>query len=139
MEPLSLAASVIAVATLAGTTAKGFIKLRALHKDVPGRVNALHNEVTDLELVLRNIAAVVPERPDLTDAELAIRQLLERSRTGLKELGNVVGRLDLAIRKRVRIFQGLSWQKEHAHLETLQKELNSTKCSFNVLLGASNS
>ena len=65
MDPMSLAASVITVATVAAQTCKVFSKLYALHEAVPRRLHALNNEVVDIKVVLCQVAAVVREYESL--------------------------------------------------------------------------
>lgn len=62
MDPLSIGASVITVAALAAKTGSAFHHLRSACKTLPGRLHALSNEVTNIELVLRQVAAVVEKR-----------------------------------------------------------------------------
>ncbi|KAL9080470.1 MAG: hypothetical protein Q9157_000784 [Trypethelium eluteriae] len=143
MDPLSLTASIIAVATLAGQTCQGFIKLRGLHKSVPGRVHALHNEVVDLKVVLHQLADVTRDREVLlssTPERADIEHLLKRAESKLTELDAVNSRLVKAcIETKIPIFRGPRWQKEQAKIQTLQDEIKSVKSSLNVILGASNS
>ena len=143
MDPLSLTASVIAVATLAAQTCNAFAQLRGLHKAIPGRLHALNNEAVDIELVLYQIAAVVRERERLPsrDCELAdIKHLLEQANTKLDELRAIVNRLcDTCINSKASVFRGYRWHKEQERLQGLQNEINSIKCSLNIILGASHS
>jgi len=62
MNPLSITASVITVASLAASTGRAFSDLRALCKTLPGRLHALSNEVTDIELILYQVASVLEKR-----------------------------------------------------------------------------
>ncbi|KAK7957231.1 uncharacterized protein PG986_006453 [Apiospora aurea] len=60
MDPLSIAASVTALATLATQICSVISQLRSLCKSLPGRLHALNNEVADFELLsgpLSNAAA----------------------------------------------------------------------------------
>ena len=143
MDPLSLTASVIAVATLAAQTCKSFAKLRGLHKAIPGRLHALNNEVVDIELVLYQVAAVVREREGLLSREREqadIKHLLEQANIKLDELRVIVNRLcDTFIDTKVSPFRGYRWHKEQERLQGLQNEINSVKCSLNIILGASHS
>ncbi|KAI0100251.1 hypothetical protein GGR51DRAFT_356970 [Nemania sp. FL0031] len=59
MDPLSVTASVIAVATLAGQTCKYLKELRTLMGALPGRLHTLNNEVADMELVLQSVADLI--------------------------------------------------------------------------------
>lgn len=61
MDPLSAAASVIAIATVAGQVGKAFAELRKDCSELPGRLHALSNEITDIEFVLHQVAAVLQE------------------------------------------------------------------------------
>jgi hypothetical protein len=72
MEPLSAAASVITVATVAAQV---------------GRLHALSNEVTDIEFVLHHVAAVLEEHNCLSDSDAkSIQSLLGQADSKLHEL-----------------------------------------------------
>lgn len=143
MDPLSLTASVIAVATLAAQTCNAFVKLRQLHQAIPGRLHALNNEAVDIELVLYQVAAVVRERQGLLSGEREqtdIKQLLEQAKPKLDELRAIVNRLcDARSNSKTTLFRGYRWQKEQERLQILQNGINSVKCSLNIILGASHS
>lgn len=137
---MELAASVIAVATLAGTTAKAFVRLRELHKGVPGRLCGLQREVTDIEVVLRNVAAAIKERADLPipDRSTAdIPPLIERAETSLEELKAIVEQVEADIQKNIPIARGYIWRKRQSELQGIQGEIRSVKSSLNTLFGAS--
>ena len=143
MDPLSLAASVIAVATLAAQTCNTFAKLRGLHRAIPGRLHALNNEVVDIELVLHQVAALVRERellPSIHREPANIQHLLDEAKAKLDELRAIVNRLcDTCIDAKTSIFRGYRWHKEQERLQGLQNGINSVKCSLNIFLGASHS
>lgn len=143
MDPLSLTASIIAIATVAGRTCKGFQKLRTLHKAIPGRLHALNNEAVDIEVVLYQLAAVVRERESLSSSlreQEDINHLLERARTKLGELRAIVDRFSKTlINGKGAIFRGHRWQREQERLLVLQEDIKSVKCSLNIILGASSS
>lgn len=107
MDPLSFAASIIAVAGLAAKTAQIFDDLRVSCKPLPGRLHALSNEVSDLELVLRQVALVVEERtndPILKDQQCHIPQLMKQATSKLEELRAIVQRLcDVCAENRVAL------------------------------------
>lgn len=86
MNPLSITASVITVASLAASTGRAFSDLRALSKTLPGRLHALSNEVTDIELILYQVASVLEKRasdPVLQDQQADIPQLLKQAQAKL--------------------------------------------------------
>lgn len=62
MDPLSITAGIVSVGTVAASTARAFKELRELCKTLPGRLHALSNEVSDIELVLYQVASVVEKR-----------------------------------------------------------------------------
>ena len=143
MDPLSLAASVITVATVATQTGNVFLKLRGLHKAIPGRLHALNNEVVDIELVLHQVAVVVREREGLPAREREqgdLEHLLVQAKTKLGELRAMVNRLcESCVNGKSTVFRGYIWQKEQERLQGLRKEINSVKCSLNIILGTSHS
>ena len=143
MDPISLGASVITVAALAAKTGCAFHQLRSACKTLPGRLHALSNEVTDIELVLRQVAAIVEKRardPILRDQRENIPLLLNQARTKLDELTKIVHKLqDVSAHTRIPLFKLAAWRREQPRLLALQEDIKTIKCSLNVLLGASNS
>lgn len=143
MDPLSLTASISAIATIAAQTCKGFQKLRALHKVVPGRLHALNNEVVDIEIVLYEVAAVVRDRKSLPSSQREqedIKHLVERARKKLEELRAIIDCLSkTCTNAKSSVFRGYRWQREQERLQALQEDISSVKCSLNIILGASSS
>ena len=95
MDPLSLTASVIAVATLASQIAGAVADLRNLCKHLPGRLHALGNEVSDMELVLREVAKVSEERSHASFStaetdQTTIPQLVKKAETSLNEVKTII-------------------------------------------------
>lgn len=95
MDPLSISASVITIAALASHIATAFSDLRTLCKRLPGRVHALSNEVSDLEVVLIQVAKVVEERscspiPTAETDYTTLPQLLTQAEEKLTELKLIV-------------------------------------------------
>jgi hypothetical protein len=62
MSPLSVTAGIIGIGAVAASTGRTFRELRGLWKTLPGRFNALRNEVSDIELVLYQVALVIEKR-----------------------------------------------------------------------------
>jgi hypothetical protein len=143
MDPLSLAASVITLASLAASTCSAISELRSLCKGLPGRLHAVNNEVADLELVLTQVATLLKERATLLGSPQsveAIPHLLIRARNKLNELRAIVDRLTTtSANSKIPLLGASIWRKEQVHLQTLQEDIRTVKSSLNILLGASNS
>jgi hypothetical protein len=141
MDPLSVTASIVAIATLAGQTCSAFAELRALCRSLPGRLHAVSNEVADLELVLLQVASAVEDRACLPESNLsAIPHLLRQATAKLVELKGIVGKLAAACREsKIPILGVHAWRKEQGRLQALQEDIRTVKCSLNIMLGASNS
>ena len=145
MDPLSLTASVIAVATVAANVASALADLRALCKHLPGRLHALSNDVSDIEVVLFQVAQITEERayarlPTAETDSTTIPQLLKRAETKLNELKRIIDNLAApSAWNNATIFRAGLWRKEQPRLRTLQEDLMAIKSSLNVIIGASNS
>ncbi|KAI9691740.1 MAG: hypothetical protein M1822_007812 [Bathelium mastoideum] len=140
MDPLSIAASVIAVATFAGQVGAAFRSLRQCSVELPGRVHALNNDVADLEVVLYQVASVSEECTRFSERDDdAILNSIEQAHEKLREIKSIIDRL-VAASKGTNVFIRASmWRKLHPRLQALQGSIQNTKCSLNLLLGASNS
>ncbi|KAK8091252.1 ankyrin repeat protein [Apiospora phragmitis] len=141
MDPLSVEASVTALATSATQICSVISQLRALCKSLPGRLHALNNEVADFELVLTQLALLLEQRKcTLTDSnEMAIPHLLRQARMKLNEAHEIVKRLAIECRASRSTLLGVhSWRKEQERLQMLQDDIRTVKSSLNIMLGASN-
>ena len=140
MDPLSAAASVLAVATIAAQVGAAFAELRKDCSELPGRLHALYNEVTDVKFVLHQVAAVLEERNSLSDIDKAsIPTLLGQARKKLKDLKEILDRLNGSCTTRRILSRASAWRKWQPKLQALQNDIRAVKCSLNILLGASNS
>ncbi|KAL8969910.1 MAG: hypothetical protein Q9197_004097 [Variospora fuerteventurae] len=143
MDPLSITASVIALAGLAASTSRAFHELRSLCKNLPGRLHALSNEITDFELVLQQVVAAFEERGSdhlFRDHIASIPTLVERADCKLGELRAIIQRFSRSCRgNRTPLYGAYTWYKDHPKLRALQEDIRSIKCDLNILLGASNS
>lgn len=143
MDPLSVAASAIAVGTLAARICQALAELRSLCKTFPGRLQALSGEVADFEAVLYQVAAVLKERarlPTPEDHQLNIPQLLKQATSKLHDLSHIVDQLTVDCdRGKNPISRASSWRKKQGKLQALQEDIKTVKCSLNIMLGASNS
>ncbi|KAL8734803.1 MAG: hypothetical protein Q9181_003027 [Wetmoreana brouardii] len=143
MDPLSIIASVVAVAGLAASTGRAFTDLRSLCKSLPGRLHALSNEVTDFEVVLNQVARVFRERqddPTLKTHALNILSLLEGAKRKLGELRSIIQALvRICGSSKVPLHRAYAWRKDQPKLQALQDDIKNIKCSLNIMVGASNS
>jgi len=144
-DPLSLTASVVAVATVAAQIAGALAELRRLCKQLPGRLHALSNEVSDIEVVLFQVDKVIEERssspiPTAETDHTTIPQLLKNAEAKLNELKSIIDSLAVSSRRNnVAIFRAGLWRKEQSRVQALQEDIKAIKSSLNVILGASNS
>lgn len=143
MDPISVAASVITVATLAGQVCSVFGELRSLCRSLPGRLAAVNNEVADLELVLYEVASLVERQSSLPDPDSKkspLPHLVKQAGGKLRELQAVVDRLRVSYRDALHpLLAANLLRKEQSHLQLLQQQIRSVKCDLNILLGASHS
>jgi hypothetical protein len=143
MDPLSIAAGVIAIANLAACTCSAISDLRALCKGLPGRLHAISNEVADLELVLTEVSMLLRERAGHLEPQRSVKaipHLLSQAKSKLHELDAIVMRLAAASAESKLPLLGASvWRKEQGRLQTVQEDIRTVKSSLNILLGASNS
>ncbi|KAH8645547.1 ankyrin repeat-containing domain protein [Tricladium varicosporioides] len=145
MDPLSITASVIAVATLAAKVTVTISKMRAIY-ELPGRLHAINNEVADLEVVLRQISTITTERkalqqlPAPTCSDDALPNLLSRADDKLRKLKQILERLlKSCVGGGKFVARAKVWCIEKSKLHDLQDELHVIKASLNVMLGASHS
>jgi hypothetical protein len=143
MDPLSVTASAIAIATLAANTCRAFTDLRSLCKQLPGRLHALNNEVVDIQVVLHQVASIFNERacaPIPQGQQVAIPALLDQAKTKLSEVQEIVEQLYRSCdHAKFVVLQARAWRREQPKLQELQNDIKIIKCNLNVLLGASNS
>ena len=141
MDPLSIAASAMTVATLSSQICSVFGELRVLCRSLPGRLAAINNEVADLEIVLYEVASLVQSRATLPDSEQSpLPHLLKQANVKLSELQSIVARLRISCRDATYpLLTANMLRKEQGPLQSLQEDIRSIKCNLNILLGASNS
>jgi hypothetical protein len=145
MDPLSVAAGVIAVATIAAQVSHILAEIRGDWDALPGRIHALNNEVQDFNAVLHQVAIAVEEKrvsaqDEHGHAAPAFLAQIARGKTALLELRTILERLLAAgSKRRDAIPRVLLWRSEQRRVVLLQEEIKQVKSSLNVLLGASNS
>ncbi|KAJ5937294.1 hypothetical protein N7454_004949 [Penicillium verhagenii] len=141
LYPLSLVASIIAVATVAAQISEAISNLRGLGK-LPDQLYALKNEVTDLGIVLRQIGDSIEQSDAIQGTDSgSLREVLQRAKEKLAELAKVLGSIaDACIGGKTKIVnRAVVWWKEKGHLQALQDDICTVKATLNLMLGASHS
>lgn len=143
-DPLSFAASINAIAGVAGAITSTISRLRSIQA-LPARLHAVSNEVADLEVVLRQVAANVTERkasllPGSGDED-ALPDVLRRANEKLLELKDT---LDRVIKSCVSgngrfVSRARAWYGEKPKIQELQGELHTIKASLNIMLASAQS
>lgn len=140
-NPISIAASVITLAATAAQISKALSKLRAFG-ELPQQVYVPKNEVTDLEVVLRQIGHRLQQQswtPDI--GQESLKQTLARAKVQLAGLANGLERIANACAggKVKTISRCAVWFKEKVSFQYFQSELHPIKTTLNLMLSASNS
>lgn len=141
MDPLSLTASIITVAAVAAKTCAAFKALRDICNVLPGRLDALNNEVVDFEAVCRQIVDTLDRRQSAkldAQTDSSIRQLIVEASQTLHELQHLLGGV-ITTSKRSKLHAANAWRKEQSRLEQLQNKIKTVKSSLNFWIGASQS
>ena len=141
MDPLSFAASIIAVAALATKVTTSLLKLRDI-SNFPGRLYAIHNEVADLEVLLHHASSVVQSRKTLLPSQVPgeLTVAVEQANTKLQQLQTIID--DLIARcvgDGKFITRTKAWLTKRQQLEDLRDSLRVIKANLNVTLGATHS
>lgn len=143
MDPLSITAGIVGILAAAASTGRAFEELRQLCKTLPGKLHALSNEVSDLELVLHQVASVIKKRtgdPALKEQGEHVQLLLKQAYAKLAELRIIVETFThIAKTAKAPVFQAFAWRKHQSRLQALQEDIKTIKRSLNIMLGASNS
>ncbi|KAL8854966.1 MAG: hypothetical protein Q9221_000162 [Calogaya cf. arnoldii] len=140
-EPISIAASVLTLAAVAGQISKAISRLRHFG-EVPGRVYALKNDISDLEVVLRQVGHALEQNSLLKDDnQESLQQILARTKSHLADLGKALERVANACTGgKVKIIsKSTIWWKEKALFQGFQQDIRSVKATLNLMLGAANS
>lgn len=140
-DPLSVVASVVALATAAAHISKGISRLRHFG-EVPGRVYALKNEISDLECVLRQVGHALEQKSLApVNEQGSLEQILARTKGHLADLAKALERVANACAggNCKIISKSAIWWKEKALFQGFQEEIRSVKASLNLVLGAANS
>jgi len=140
-DPLSVAASVITLATAAAQISKAISRLRHFG-EVPGRVYALKNEVSDFEVVLRQVGYALEEKSLASGNEGgSVEQILARTKSHLADLAKALERVANACAGgKVKIISKTAiWWKEKTLFQGFHEDIRSVKATLNLMLGTANS
>ena len=144
MDPLSITASAVAVATVTAQIISLLSDIRSSGKAWPGRLHALNNELEDLSVVLHQVMTTVENRKSRKihgDVEENIPQLLAQGWQQLASLQAILARLTSpeGTKSDNAVTRALLWRREQPQVAAIQVAIKRVKSSLNVLLGASNS
>jgi hypothetical protein len=140
-DPLSIAASILAIATAAGQITKAVSHLRRLG-GVPGRIYALRNEVTDLEVILRHVGQALQQGSlTIVNQHGSLQDVQKRAKTALTDLSITLKRVeDACERSKARVIKRTTvWLREESNLQMLQNDIRAVKETCTLMLGASTS
>jgi hypothetical protein len=141
MDPISLAASVIALASAAAQISTAISRLRHFG-EVPGKIYALKNEVSDLEVVLRHIGQALEDKSLAPDtAHGSLEQIIARTKGHLANLAKALERVANAWKgSKVKVIsRSTIWLKEKELFQTFRDDIGSVKATLNLILGTANS
>ena len=140
-DPISVSTGIVTIATAAVQISKAISHLRRLGQ-VPGQVYAPRNEITDLEVVLRQVATAAEQEtlPSSDFRNESFRDMLARAASDLTELSKALERIGRAVEQsRAKgISRTAVWAREKSRLHKLQVSIQTVREAFGVLLGASN-
>jgi hypothetical protein len=143
MDPLSFTASLIAVVAAATQISKALSRLRAFGK-VPDQICSLKNEVTDLEVVLRQLGHRLHQDglPPTSLEHESLSQILERTKGELGTIALRVERLATAFSKQNKtkiISCSAIWLKERSKFEQSQKDIKCLRETLSLMFDVSHS
>lgn len=140
-DPLSLIGGILAIATAAAQISKAISRLRAFG-EVPSQVYRLKNEVTDLEVMLRQVGSALQLKTLALEPEQgSLEQILGRTKDHLTDLAKALETVANACAggKVKDLRRGAIWWKWKALFQGFQDDIRAVKATLNTILGASNS
>lgn len=143
MDPLSFTASLIAVVAAAAQISKALSRLRAFGK-VPDQICSLKNEITDLEVVLRQLSHRLGQdgRPPAHIEHGALQQILERAKDNLSAVALRIDHLAtvFAVEKRTKLIsRSAVWLKERSKFDQSQKDIKALRETLSLMFNISHS
>ena len=141
-QPAASDEKIFAVATLAAQTCSCFSELRNVCPILPGRLHALNNEVTDLAVVLDEVA-ILPAPPDYSrdtsDQQAGLPFVLANLTVKLTDVKSMIETLTSACsRTPASLLHARAWPKVQGRLKSLQTEIRTYKSQLHAFLSASN-
>lgn len=139
MDPLSIVASVLTLAEAAAQISKAISRLRHFG-ELPGKIYALKNEVSDLEIVLRRAShALEQESLAADEAYESLDHLLGRTKSRLSDLTKALERIADAFSgpKLKVISKSAIWLKEKETFQDFRDDIGAIKSTLILMLSAS--
>lgn len=133
MDPVSFAASVIAIVGAARKAGKGISKLRDLF-EAPDQIDALENELSSLQIILGDLHFDLENEPTSSIVPQNLLSIVERARTKVQELEEI---LEYQVKKpsgpegnaRPR---RIAWTRKKEKIIRLQQDLRSIRTDLNL-------
>lgn len=141
MDPLSIIASVLTLATAAAQISTAISRLRHFG-EVPGKIYALKNEVSDLEVILRQIGQALEQKSiAIHETHSSLEQTVARTKGHLTDLAKALERVATACTgSKIKIIsKSTVWLREKELFQTFRDDIGSVKASLNLILGSTNS
>jgi hypothetical protein len=89
MDPLSVAASIIAVLQAAACVREGVLRIRDLF-DAPDQIDALSNEISSLQITLAELHSVLIDKPLVKTVPQNLLSILKRTEVKVQEIENLL-------------------------------------------------
>ena len=140
-EVVGLVASVITVAGFAAKVSKIISRARAFG-EIPRQLYALKNEITDLEVVLRQMGDAIQDNAQTPNTQTqSLEQILERTKTHLADIAKSLERMvDTRETGNIKfISKSRILLKEKAIFQRYQDAIHGVKMTLSIMLGTSNS
>lgn len=145
MDPLSIAASLIALIGAAEKIAVGIDKLASL-RNAPASVLALNNELSDLRLVLREVEPLIEKHYDAIASERTtpvpapgdstLLRSIQRAKVKLVELESIVQN---RLMVRMGVKDKLAWTFEQDKVVKAKDDLRTARLNITAALGVATS
>jgi hypothetical protein len=136
MDPLSFAASLIAVVGLTTTAAQTMHRLIVSMRQAPDVILALSNELSDLALVLLEVKSVEDSSSLPPESRERLAVLLSRAYQKVDEVEKLAARLSEASSSSFLSVGRLTWRDGKAKAGPLQKDLRIMRSNIAAILAA---